>query len=128
MDELITYNTALKTYNKLYFERSTQSDTTSVTDSETTLFENSDTVPFLVIGNIDLSNIASGDTFVFKRYIKNIDGGTYKTESVITLTDAQSPQVIYFNSICNIYGVKITGQRTGGSNRNFIHEWFIKKV
>jgi len=100
------------------------SGTVTVTATETTIFETNVVNPAMLFGYVDLSNMASGDTFVFRTYVK-IDGTNYRKADEVTLSGAQSTPVLkivtsFVSSVCTF---KLTGQRTAGVDRSFAYRW-----
>lgn len=96
----------------------------AVTDSETDLYI--DNAPAKIINGvvikIDTSPIEAADTFVFKVYYRIASGGTLKASAKVTKAGVQS-EPIYIIALDEYrYGMKITSQRTGGTNRTFIVE------
>ena len=96
----------------------------SITNSETTILELSKTECYIVEGYVDLANMASGDTFVFKEYFK-VDETNYRLGPTLTLSNAQTDLVLRFHAKTFDDDYKVTGQRTAGSNRNFAFKFYV---
>lgn len=93
----------------------------AVTDTETTMYL--DNAPTSIINGksikIDLSVIEAADTFDFKVYYRIASGGTLKASAKATKAGVQSEPIYIIDLNAYRYGVKVTGQRTGGTNRTF---------
>ena len=93
----------------------------AVTDSETTMYL--DNAPTSIINGrsikIDLSVIEAADTFDFKVYYRIASGGTLKASAKATKAAVQSEPIYIIDLNAYRYGVKVTGQRTAGTNRTF---------
>jgi len=126
--------------------RNPDSGTLTFSDAtEQTLFEESDTVPFIFFGgHIDWTgcNFGGGEDTTVKVYIKIKSGGTYRLiESTTYLAAAlPSPVVTHHpndandalhtpSPIYNVYGVKVTATQAavGGGWNSIDHEWFTAK-
>ena len=93
----------------------------AVTDTETTLYI--DNAPTKVINGlsimIDTSVIEAADTFDFKVYYRIKNGGTLKAIPKVTKSGVQAGPIYVVDLKPYRYGMKVTAQRTGGTNRTF---------
>ena len=93
----------------------------AVTDTETDLYI--DNAPAKIINGvvikIDTSPIEAADTFDFKVYYRIASGGTPKASTKTTKAAVQSEPIFIIALDPYRYGMKITAQRTGGTNRTF---------
>ena len=74
--------------------------------------------------NIDLSNMAAGDTVTVKTYIKFKSGGSYVEMDAEVYSNAQTIPGIVATGFPNRYGYKITLQQSAPTYRNFDWERF----
>lgn len=92
-----------------------------VTDSETTLYI--DNAPSDIVNGksikIDTSAIEAADTFDFKVYYRIESGGSLLASAKATKAAVQTEPIYIIELNAYRYGVKITGQRTAGTNRTF---------
>ncbi len=104
------------------------SGTFTMTGGEDILFTQSDTVPFLFLGgNINLMNLAVGDTVVIKIYLKQVSGGVFRQVSdnvVNTYSGVQLPIIKMIEGFWNTYGVQISCTQSAGVNRDLIVEFY----
>ncbi len=111
--------TIINTLNNIldlnYIRGSTTADGT-----EQTIYENTNTRPFIFRNmDIDLSNMAAGDTTVIKKYAM-IDGTNYRLIRSTTYNDAQTlTGIIVSGNEGGVAGVKVTLQQTAGTNRAY---------
>jgi len=98
-----------------YIRSSTTADGT-----EQTIYANTSTRPFIFRNvNIDLSNMAAGDTTVIKKYAM-IDGTNYRLIQSTTYSGAQTlTGIIVSGNEGGVTGVKVTIQQTAGTNRAY---------
>lgn len=98
-----------------YIRSSTTADGT-----EQTLYANTSTRAFIFKNiDIDLSNMAAGDTTVIKVY-KMVDGTNYRLTQQTTYTDAQTLTGITIKGDDGgVSGYKVTLQQTAGTNRAY---------
>lgn len=93
----------------------------AVTDTETTLYI--DDAPTKIINGlaimIDTSVIEAADTFDFKVYYRLASGGTLKAAEKGTKAGVQTEPIYVIELDAYRYGMKVTAQRTGGTNRTF---------
>ena len=93
----------------------------AVTDTETTLYL--DNAPTKILNGvsikIDTSVIEAADTYDFKVYYRIASGGTLKASGKATKAGVQSEPIYIIALEPYRYGMKITAQRTGGTNRTF---------
>ena len=96
-------------------------DNIAVTDTETTLYL--DNAPSKILNGvsikIDTSVIEAADTYDFKVYYRIASGGTLKASGKATKAGVQSEPIYIITLEPYRYGMKITAQRTGGTNRTF---------
>jgi hypothetical protein len=94
-------------------------DTITTTASEANLYISDapeyNFEPYKLI--VDLTNMANGDTILIKEYYRIKSGGNYILKRTYTYNDIQSPSLDSINLEPNIYGVKLTVQRTAGSDK-----------
>lgn len=94
----------------------------AVTDSETTLYI--DDAPTAINNGvsimIDTSVIEAADTFDFKVYYRIATGGTLKASAKVTKSGVQSEPIFVIDLHPYRWGMKITAQRTAGTNRTFL--------
>jgi len=98
-----------------YIRSSTTADGT-----EQTIYANTSIRPFIFRNvNIDLSNMAAGDTTIIKKYAM-IDGTNYRLIQSTTYSGAQTlTGIIVSGNEGGVTGVKITIQQTAGTNRSY---------
>jgi hypothetical protein len=92
-----------------------------VSTAEITLFQTQAAAsPFVVYGYIDLSAMASSDVFTFKIYI-TMDMFNYRQLDSLTFSNAQTNTMLKIAQSSGTVGnaIKVTGIRTGGSDRTF---------
>lgn len=93
----------------------------AVTDTETDLYI--DNAPTKIIDGvsikIDTSVIEAADTFDFKVYYRLANGGTLKSIPKVTKTGVQAGPIYIVSLEPYRYGMKVTAQRTAGTNRTF---------
>jgi len=68
---------------------------------------------------IDTRLMAAGDAITLKVYEKSVSGGSYILERTISYADAQSPAYDTLPLHVNRFGLKITIQRTTGTDRAY---------
>jgi len=66
--------------------------------------------------------MAASDVFVVKEYYRVKSGGGYVLLSSVTFTDAQVPALVKLLLQPNLYGFKLTIQRTAGTDRSVDYE------
>jgi hypothetical protein len=91
--------------------------TVTLTGSEQTLISTSDNKSHVVTGQIDLSNMASGDTVEVIQYMMVKSGGTFRAYADEVYTGAQTLPLLNINTKKGKYGVKVTIKQTGGTYR-----------
>jgi len=93
----------------------------AVTDTETNLYI--DNAPAKIMDGvsikIDTSVIEAADTFDFKVYYRIASDGTLKASAKATKAAVQSEPIYIIALEPYRYGMKVTAQRTGGTNRTF---------
>ena len=79
-----------------------------------------------VMGYLDLTSMASGDTIVIRQYVRLRRDGGYKRYAEETYSGAQPDPVVYVKPKESNYGIKITLQQTAGTFKlieyNFLKE------
>jgi len=93
----------------------------AVTDTETTLYI--DNAPTKIINGlsimIDTTVIEAADGFDFKVYYRIALGGDLKASEKVTKSGVQSEPIYVIALDAYRYGMKVTAQRTSGTNRTF---------
>jgi len=111
--------------------RSPQSGTTTTTGAEQIIYTESGTPhPFAYGGsNIDLFNMAAGDTIRLRLYKKVKSGGVFHLKSDDAVNTYTGPQTIIkqFDGIYNTYGVEVRMQLLAGVNFDVDAEHFDAK-
>lgn len=105
-------------------------DTTTTDGTEQTLWiydaPSSNIEPFKLM--LDTTAHTSGETVVITVYHRLKSGGSYITFETTTLAGAQVPAGICFDLCPNLYGIKITINKTGGTNRAYDWEvWYRER-
>jgi hypothetical protein len=77
---------------------------------------------------IDLTNLAGGDTIVVRQFMKIKTAGTYIKYAEETYSGAQSLPMLYIQTKPAKYGIKITLQQTGGTNRTYDWQSFQERA
>jgi hypothetical protein len=72
-----------------------------------------------LIVNIDCTNMAAGDSTVLRAYYRITAGGNLIKKDEITLNGAQNPALKNITLEPNRYGVRVTLQQTGITNRDY---------
>ena len=93
----------------------------AVIDTETTMYID-DAPSGIIVGKsikIDTTVIEAADTFDFKVYYRIESGGTLRASAKATKAGVQTEPIYIIDLNAYRYGVKVTGQRTGGTNRTF---------
>lgn len=110
-------------------ERLQDSATPSGLDVETDIVDiASQTDDYIIEGQIDLSNMASGDSVTLRVYIA-VDGVTQELSDEQSFTGAQSIPVVRVPAHTIAYNglFKVTVEQTGGTVRSFPYT-FIKEL
>lgn len=93
----------------------------AVTDTETTLYL--DNAPTKIINGlsimIDTTVIEAADTYDFKVYYRIESGGSLRAASKATKNGVQAEPIYVVALDAYRYGMKVTAQRTAGTNRTF---------
>ncbi len=111
--------------------RSDQSGTITADGTEQILFEKAESSPWILdSGNVDLSNLQSGDQIYVRMYKKIADGGNYLLIGPDTLNKYSDGlrdgwNIIEYSKISNVYGIKVTLEQIEGTYRDFDHEWWV---
>jgi hypothetical protein len=79
-------------------------------------------------GYIDLTPMASGDTIVIRQYMKITSAGNYVKYAEETYSGAQSLPLLYVTTKSGRYGIKVTAQQTGGTNRTLTYQFFRRRT
>jgi hypothetical protein len=79
-------------------------------------------------GYIDLTPMASGDTIVIRQYMKIDSAGAYVKYAEETYSGAQSLPLLYVTTKSGRYGIKVTAQQTGGTNRTLTYQFFRRRT
>ncbi len=118
---------AIKTQVDAVLDLERDDGTVTVTDTETTIKEDASPgkVKEGVVVKIDMSAMQAGDTFVVREYYKVKSGGSYILADENTYSDAQSVPLKIVELSPYRYGMKVTAQRTAGSNRDMDWESYI---
>lgn len=94
----------------------------AVTAAETNLYID-DAPTKILVGlsiKIDMTNMAAGDTYEFREYYRIISAGAYlEVADTITLSGVQSDPLYVMHLEPYRYGMKITAQKTAGTDRSF---------
>lgn len=96
----------------------------SANGTEQTLVESTGTLEFQLDGYVDLSNMQAGDTIVIREYMKIAPGGNYIKYAEETYSGAQTIPLLHILTKPARYGLKVTLQQTGGTNRNYQYQFF----
>ena len=84
--------------------------------------------PFMFSGGeINLSNMAAGDTITVEVHKTIVAGGGYILESQITYNNVQAIPLKHIDSIANLYGVRVRARQTAGVARTFYMEFFVSR-
>lgn len=97
----------------------TTSGSTAGSTTEATLKEYATDAERFADCLVDTVNMASGDTYVLRCYIKVESGGSYLKFSESSLSGAQDLPPFYFALMSAKFGVKWTIQKTAGTDRTF---------
>jgi hypothetical protein len=76
--------------------------------------------------NIDLSNLAFGDTIILKEYTKASSGGPLNLVTSTTFTGVQAQPIAVFLVKGLAYEHKITLQQTLGTFKSFTFTYFVE--
>lgn len=100
----------------------TDSGSIEVTADETVLKEYSVEKEHFVDFTVFLTPMQAGDSFTFRVYKKDATGGTYRLFAVDPFTGVQAIPTIYYPMMSGKFNIKLTGQKTAGTNRTFLWE------
>ena len=99
-------------------------DTITADGSEQTLFimdsPSKEFKPDVVL--LDVTNMQAGDTTVLRVYYRIISGGSYILKDEETYTDDEAIDLKEIKLRSNVYGIKVTLEQTGGTNRDYDYE------
>lgn len=94
----------------------------AVTAAETNLYID-DAPTKILVGlsiKIDMTNMAAGDTYEFREYYRIVSAGAYlEVADTVTLSGAQSDPLYVMHLEAYRYGIKVTAQKTAGTDRSF---------
>lgn len=94
----------------------------AVTAAETNLYID-DAPTKILVGlsiKIDMTNMAAGDTYEFREYYRIVSAGAYlEVADTVTLSGAQSDPLYVMHLEAYRYGMKVTAQKTAGTDRSF---------
>lgn len=96
----------------------------SLTNASTTIAEQTDDGVYQAL--VDLSNMASGDTYVIRLKEKVYGAATQRTVQSWTLSGAQSDPIWVSPCAILLHGWDFTAQRTAGTDRSIA--WSVRKV
>lgn len=102
----------------LILRRSDQSESKTLTGAYATVFEDSDTIPWMFAGAwIDLTAMGAGDTVYIRVSAKGRAGGAYIVEDENSYTGVQpaDAKAIRISAMPNVYGVKIEAYQSAGA-------------
>ena len=77
---------------------------------------------------LDFTNHTAGETVVVKVHYRIAVGGVYIEQSTTTFAGLTSPELINIDLEPNRYGIKITIQKTAGTNRAYDWEVFYEEA
>jgi hypothetical protein len=100
----------------------TTSGSQAVSTSEVVLKEYSSVAERFVDFTIDLTPMASGDTFKIRVYKKNASAGSYVLFANDSFTDAQAIPLVYYPLMSGKFGIKCCMIKTAGTDRTFAWE------
>lgn len=107
------------------FEAITEAST-AMDGSEIILIEKTDNLQSDLVGMIDLTAMAGGDTIVVKEYMVLKNGGSYINYATQTYSGAQTPALVFITPKWSKRKIKVTAQQTAGSNRTLDNTWSRK--
>ena len=76
---------------------------------------------------IDTTAHTATETIVLRVYLRLKSGGNYIEFDELTLVGAQDPLGVSLDLYPNLYGIKITIEKTGGTNRSYDYEIWIEE-
>lgn len=68
---------------------------------------------------LDTTNMVAGDTITVREYYRVAPGGNLIKQGEVTFSGAQDPALKTFRLLPNRFGVKVTVQRTAGTDRSY---------
>jgi hypothetical protein len=81
-----------------------------------------------IMGSIDLSNMASGDTVVIREYMRLKPDGEFKIYDFDSYNGPQTEKpIIYIKPKESDYGIRITLQQTTGTFKSFDYN-FLEEI
>lgn len=120
---------AIKTQVDAILDLERESGVVTVTDAETTLYE--DAAPTKnklgIVVKIDMAALEAADTFVVKEKYKDESGGAYQVVDEVSYTGVQTNPLRIIALTPYRYGAIITMQRTAGTNRSIEWESFVEE-
>lgn len=75
---------------------------------------------------IDFTNHTAGETVVLKTYYRITNGGDMIEQDEVTYAGLVSPELINIDLEPNRFGVQVTIEKTGGTNRAYLWEAFYE--
>ena len=76
---------------------------------------------------IDTTAHTATETLVIRQYLRMKEGGNYIEFDEVTLTAVQDPLGVAIDLLPNTFGIKLTLEKTGGTNRAYIWEVYSKE-
>ncbi len=101
--------------------------TVAMDGTEKTVVERTGTLEFNLDGYIDLTPMTSGDIIIIREYMQIASGGSYVKYAEETYSGSQSIPLLHIVTKPARYGLKITAQQTGGTNRTLTYQFFERK-
>ena len=77
---------------------------------------------------IDFTNHTAGETVVIKTHYRISPGGVHIEQDSVTYAGVVSPELINIDLEPNRYGIKVTIQKTAGTNRAYDWEVFYEEA
>lgn len=100
------------------------SKTVKADGSEQTLVEQPAGSPSQVLGYIDLTNLADGDTIIMKLYAKVRHDGEWRAYHKESYSGVQPLPLVHITKKPENHGLKVTLQQTAGPYKSFDYEFF----
>jgi hypothetical protein len=72
--------------------------------------------------NIDFTNQTATETVVLREYYRIKSGGAYVLQDEVTFVGVQDPELIHVTLKDNRFGIKVTIEKTAGTNRAYDYE------
>ena len=77
---------------------------------------------------VDFTNHTAAETVVIKTHYRIAPGGNHIEQDSVTYAGVVSPELININLEPNRYGIKVTIQKTAGTNRAYDWEVFYEEA